>query len=189
MVACDVEPAMSDISRRVRFERLARDMYHPLLRYARRRVPADDADDVVSDVLLTVWRRLDDVPDEALPWAYGVARLVIANRRRSRSRHLRLLERLESERGPGWQSEPELGDLDPDLEVAWLRLADAEREILRLWAWEQLEPREIAEVLQLTPNAATLRLRRARSKLASALERQNPGSSGHEVIDKAEESA
>jgi RNA polymerase sigma-70 factor (ECF subfamily) len=49
-------------------------------------------------------------------------------------------------------------------------LPEGDREILRLWAWERLEPGEIAMVLQVSPNAATLRLSRARRKLADALE-------------------
>lgn len=180
---------MSLPSSRARFERLAAELYDPLLRYARRRVAMDEADDVVADVLLTVWRRLDDVPEEALPWAYGVARRVIANTRRGRRRHLRLVERLESEPSPRWHSPPDVEELDPDLDAALLSLSRSDREVLRLWAWEQLEPREIANVLGMTPNAATLRLRRARAKLASELERQNQARSGHEMSDKAEESA
>ncbi|MGH8946958.1 MAG: RNA polymerase sigma factor, partial [Acidimicrobiia bacterium] len=58
-------------------------------------------------------------------------------------------------------------------------LSAADQEMLRLWAWEQLEPREIAVVLGLTPNAATLRLSRARKKLAEVLTRQDEGLVGH----------
>lgn len=180
---------MPNASPREHFENLAAEVFDPLIRYARRRVPPDEVDDVVADVMLTAWRRLGDVPAEPLPWVYGVARHVIANRRRGRRRHLRLVERLESEPGTRWHSPPDLGDLDPELESALMAIGESDREILRLWAWEQLEPREIAQVLGTTSNAATLRLRRARSKLASELGRQNRGPSGHELIDKAEESA
>jgi RNA polymerase sigma-70 factor (ECF subfamily) len=36
--------------------------------FARRRVAAGDADDVVAEVFLAAWRRLSDVPSEPLPW-------------------------------------------------------------------------------------------------------------------------
>jgi RNA polymerase sigma-70 factor, ECF subfamily len=39
---------------------------------------------------LTAWRRLDEVPDPALPWLLGVARRVVANQRRGEQRRERL---------------------------------------------------------------------------------------------------
>jgi RNA polymerase sigma-70 factor (ECF subfamily) len=41
--------------------------------------------------------------------------------------------------------------------------------VLRLWAWEQLAPREIAVVLGVTPNAASIRLHRATRRLRERL--------------------
>ena len=51
----------------------AAEVYEPLQRYLRRRAHADDAADALADTLLVVWRRLDDVPDDPLPWCYGAA--------------------------------------------------------------------------------------------------------------------
>jgi RNA polymerase sigma-70 factor (ECF subfamily) len=59
-------------------------------------------------------------------------------------------------------------------------LDEADRELLRLWAWEQLEPREIAVVLDTTPNAVSLRLSRAKKKVARSIERQNGTAAGQE---------
>ena len=42
-------------------------------------------------------------------------------------------------------------------------------EILRLWAWEQLEPSEIAVVLDISTVTARVRLHRARRRLESHL--------------------
>ena len=76
-----------DPARERRFEAVAREVYEPLQRYLRRRANADDAGDVLADSLLTIWRRIDDVPaDDPLPWCYGVARRSLANHRRGRSR-------------------------------------------------------------------------------------------------------
>jgi RNA polymerase sigma-70 factor (ECF subfamily) len=174
-------------ARRARFEAVVADIYDPLQRYLRRRGPGEAVSDVLADVLLTVWRRLDEVPDEGvLPWSYGVARRTLANHRRAASRHLRLVSRLEAER-PVFADDPADSFEDPELAAALAGLPAAEQEVLRLWAWEQLEPREIAQVLGSTANAVSLRLSRARKKLTDALTRQDPSGAGHIGDETAEE--
>ncbi len=169
----------SSLARRRRFEALAAEVYEPIQRYVRRRVDDHAADDVVSETLLTLWRRLDDVPAHAhLPWAYGVARRHIANHRRSTARRLRLVHRAQAEPPPAQSADT---PLDPELDVALAALAESDRELLRLWAWEQLGPAEIAPVLGLSPNAVSIRLHRAKKKLAENLEqaRKIQAPSGH----------
>src|SRR5215203_3302848 len=62
-----------------------------LVAYCRRRVARDVVDDVMADVFLSAWRRIDHIPAGAeLPWLYGVARNVVANHRRSDTRRSRL---------------------------------------------------------------------------------------------------
>ncbi len=175
------------VDRAARFHEIAEDVFEPLQRYLFRRVPRQDAEDLLSDVLLTVWRRIDDAPpDGALPWCYGIARRTLANHRRAGRRGLRLVERLGSERLP---HHPDPADLqgDPDLQEAMSDLNAGDREVLRLWAWEQLEPREIALVLGVTQNAATLRLSRARRRLGQSLERQVDRAAGHREVTGTEE--
>jgi RNA polymerase sigma-70 factor (ECF subfamily) len=177
----------SEGARRARFEAVVADIYDPLQRYLRRRAPSDEASDVLSDVLLTVWRRLDEMPaGAALPWSYGVARRTLANHRRSASRHLRLVSRLEAER-PVFADDPADSLGDTELAAALASLPAADQEVLRLWAWEQLEPREIAEVLGSTVNAVSLRLSRARKKLSDLLTRQDSSEAGHIGDETAEE--
>lgn len=148
------------------------EVYEPLQRYLRRRVDAATADDVLSDALLVLWRRLGDVPgDAALAWSYGVARRCLANALRGAARQERLVERLS-------HAPPPPAD-DPVLEEAVSRLPDADRELLRLWAWEQLPPREIALVLGISPNAASIRLHRATKKLRDELARKDGPAAGH----------
>ena len=178
----------SDFERRRRFEEIAEEVFEPLQRYLRRRTDPDRAQDALSDVMLVVWRRIDDVPvDAALPWTYGIASRVLANQRRGDGRHLKLVERLEAE--PRVDRVPDHADAGPDseLEAALAQLPDHDREYLRLWAWEGLEPREIATVLGVTANAATLRLSRARSKLAKKLERQDRPRPGHKRVEGTQE--
>ncbi len=87
-----------DIRRRqARFDALYAAHLRPVLGFAVRRArqPADAAD-VVAEVFLVAWRRLDDVPpgDRARLWLYGVARGVLANQRRAAARRSRLGDRL-----------------------------------------------------------------------------------------------
>jgi RNA polymerase sigma-70 factor (ECF subfamily) len=170
----------SDLERRRRFEEVAAEVHDPLQRYLRRRASIDDADEVFGDVLLTIWRRLDAVPRQAvLPWCYGVARRHLANKRRSAVRHLRLVERIATVGQPELVFDPFEGRDHPELADAMLALSEAEREVVTLWAWEQLEPREIAVVLDTTPNAVSLKLSRAKAKLADRITRQTDTGAGH----------
>jgi RNA polymerase sigma-70 factor (ECF subfamily) len=165
--------------RRDRFEAVFTEVYEPVQRYARRRVDADVVDDIVADTMLTLWRRLDDVPvDVHVPWAYGVARRHIANWRRSSGRRVRLLRRVAIE--PSNSSVPD-HPLEVELQAALAALDGADRELLELWAWEQLEAAELAIVLGITANAASIRLHRAKKRLTANFEiaRKNEASSGH----------
>jgi len=56
-----------------------------------------EAEDVVSEVFLVCWRRLDIVKDPAALWILEVARKVCANQRRSWDRRGALKTRLDCE--------------------------------------------------------------------------------------------
>jgi RNA polymerase sigma-70 factor (ECF subfamily) len=153
-----------DDAERRRFEDVVAVVYEPVQRYLRRRTDEASADDVLGDVLLVLWRRLGDVPaDSPLPYAYGVARGCLANSVRSAARQERLVQRLAR------QPRAAAPDDDAVLAEALEALPDADRELLRLWAWEQLAPAEIALVLGISANAASIRLHRAKQKLRELL--------------------
>jgi RNA polymerase sigma-70 factor (ECF subfamily) len=177
----------SDRRRQERFLAVVADVYEPLQRYLARRATPDDAAEVLNDALTVLWRRVDEVPANApLPYCYGVARRCLANHRRGSQRRLRLLDRLASQRiddvaDPGSTVEA----MDPELAAAMQTLTPAEREIVHLWGWERLEPREIAVALDATPNAVSVALTRARRKLAARLDRQDPAGPGHNVDGRA----
>ncbi|MCO8271077.1 hypothetical protein M1L60_10780 [Actinoplanes sp. TRM 88003] len=67
------------------FNRLWLEHAPAVLRYARRRVDDEQADEVVAETFVVAWRRLAEIPAAELPWLFGVARRVSANVRRSRS--------------------------------------------------------------------------------------------------------
>ena len=131
-------------SRAARFAKLADEVAEPVRRYAARRVPPHQVDDVVADVFLVLWRRLDDVPaGDPLPWAYGVARKCLANTRRSGRRHLELVDKVTRLDPPRSYEATESYD---DVHNALAQLSDLDRELVQLWAWEGLPPRDIAAV-------------------------------------------
>ena len=165
-------------ARRARFEELAAQLIEPLRRFLVRRTDPATADDVLADTLLVCWRRLDEVPAEALPWAYGVARNCLANAQRGVRRQERVAAKIAVVDPPA-QVVDEPGDVDADVTRALAVLRPEDAELLRLWAWEQLTPAEIAGVLDVTPNAVSIRLLRARGKLRDEL-RKTAAAPGHE---------
>jgi RNA polymerase sigma factor (sigma-70 family) len=172
---------------RVRFEALAHAVTVPLHRYLLRRADADAVDDILAETLLVLWRRIEDVPglsagpvvdpDAVLPWCYGVARGCLANARRAERRRLSLVERLNRT-----AQRPQMVAADhTDLQAALERLSELDREVVLLWAWEGLTPGQIAQVSGLTANAVSIRLHRAKKKLAVMLGRKDGIAAGHET--------
>jgi RNA polymerase sigma-70 factor (ECF subfamily) len=151
-----------------RFEQLYRDYADRVHAYALRRTSPAAADDVVAEVFLVVWRRLHKVPEEPLPWLYGVARRVVANRRRTESRAAALHERLSEHGRPGEPAThgPEVDDL---VQRALAGLGERDRELLLLIAWEGLRVNEAAAALGVRSGTLAVRLHRARQRLADAL--------------------
>ena len=179
-----------DLARRERFESVVDVVYEPLQRYLGRRAQAADVSELLNDSLLVIWRGLEQIPaDDPLPWSYGIAKRCLANHRRGSRRRLRLVGKL-TEVAPRHQSAPDVpmsGFDNPRLEAAIGELDESERELVRLWAWERLEPRQIAVVLDTTPNAVSLRLTRVKKKIVSSIERQNDATAGQEGLGHGKE--
>jgi RNA polymerase sigma factor (sigma-70 family) len=164
--------------REARFRRLYAERYRAVLAYALRRSPSEgDAEELVAETFLVLWRRIDKAPsdEEVLPWLFGVARRVLANQERARRRRERLRDRLRSlpEDLPDFEARM-LDRLDAQVVVnALSELSWKDREVLLLAAWEGLSTRDIALALGCSENAAMLRLHRARKRLAEVCEKEN----------------
>lgn len=154
------------------FEALFNRSYRAVHAYAARRVPPEAVQDVVSETFLIAWRRRAELDEQALPWLLAVARRVAANHRRADARRGALQERLRSE--PSSSEQSTAGGRDPALASALARLAERDREALMLVAWEQLDHRAAAKAMGCSTGAFTVRLHRARRKLAHALAAQQP---------------
>lgn len=154
---------------RARFEALYRAYAGAVRAYARRRSDAQTADDVVADVFVVAWRRLDDVPEDPLPWLLGVARRVLANRRRGAARDARLRARLRVERIGAGAADLVPAAFDEAIVCALGALRERDREVLLLIGWEGLTSAQAARVLGVRPNTFAVRLRRARRRFERAL--------------------
>lgn len=176
---------MSQADHRRRFESVVVEVVEPVRRYLWRRAEPDAAEDVLSETLLVLWRRVEDIPVDAVPWSIGVARLQLANDERSRRRQHRLINRIATV-DPPREIATEAGNPVDDAvrnTIAQLRPQDAE--VLRLWAWEELELREIAHVLGVSVNAATVRLHRAKQRFSDRWSKTHGGIGHVDVTERS----
>lgn len=148
-----------------------------MLAYALRRTATPhDAEDVVAATYLTAWRRLDDVLDATVPvaWLYRVAAGHLANQRRGSGRLAAFRHRLFPVPPP--PPDPADAPVAAENRASVLRalatLSAADQELLRLVAFEELSPTEIAEVWGVPSRLVRVRLHRARRRLQAALERR-----------------
>jgi RNA polymerase sigma-70 factor (ECF subfamily) len=125
-------------------------------------------------VFFVAWRKIESVPmgEETLPWLYGVARNAVRNSGRSVRRHARLVAKLGAVRDvPAAGPETQVVRRSESSRVltALDGLRPADREVLRLRAWEGLSASQIADVLGLSLAAAEKRSARALQRLETAV--------------------
>ena len=157
-----------------RFTELFGIYYSPVLAYARRRVGADLAQDVVAETFLAAWSNFDELPPRPLPWLYRTAHFAVANQRRTLARRGRLDDRarLLLVSSDVAHDHSELIAADMELAAAFRSLSEADREVLRLAAWDGLTVAAIGTVLGCSAVAAKARLYRARQRLSGKLDAQ-----------------
>lgn len=180
------------VSEETRFEDLYNRYSKQIHAYCARRAGDSDSTDLVAEVFLVAWRRIDRIPSgrEGLYWLYGVAFRVVRRRWRTITRRARLVERLKSRI-----------DVDPDaladivvvqrqeyqlVREAASRLRTTDQEILRLTLWEELTHEEVSRVLGIEVGAVKQRAHRARHRLGVEYrrligEQPNPPLLGKEV--------
>jgi RNA polymerase sigma-70 factor (ECF subfamily) len=121
---------------------------------------------------LIAWTKRDQIPsspDQARPWLFGVARNVLKREREVGARTSAAVEALA--RALQDSATPTPPD---DVVIAALsQLSPLDREIIEMLAWDQLAPREVAAVLDLSPNIVRIRAHRARLKLREQLRDTN----------------
>lgn len=140
---------------------------------------ADDVADLVSDTFMIALQasgRYVPETNTALPWLYGIARRVLARQRRRKTGFAKLVTKSTNSqvRYNGIEEDAIADAIDaarsaPALTAALGALSKGERDVLELVAFEGLSPSEAAVVLELTPNAARLKLSRARRHMRGIL--------------------
>ncbi|MGL5825533.1 MAG: RNA polymerase sigma factor [Nocardioides sp.] len=173
--------------REQRFREIYDSAYVDLLRFVRRRVHATHAEDVVGEVMLVAWRRLDDVPADmsaARAWLFGVARKTLHNTHRRETKHdaaaVRLAEVRDGLGDPG--QHPDLVAHRVDIAAAWPLLSATHQEAIALSVLDGLNASEAATVLGISPTAFRLRLSRARRTLRRHVHSTSAGDSAPGVF-------
>nr|WP_110205792.1 sigma-70 family RNA polymerase sigma factor [Nocardioides daejeonensis] len=170
--------------REERFRSIYDSTYVDLLRFVRRRVHPTHAEDVVGDVMLVAWRRLDDVPAEpsaARAWLFGVARKTLQNARRRENRHEAVAVRLAdaTHRPSDASLHPDLVACRVDIAAAWPQLSVTDQEAIVLAVLDGLTAPQAAAVLGISATAFRLRLSRARRALRREI---NPAPIGDTLL-------
>ena len=150
-----------------------------LLRFLARRVDPAEAEDLLGEVFRIAFERrpaFDRSRDSARPWLYGIAANLVAKHYRSETRRLRALARAGAARVPD-EDPAERAVAAADAGVRWARVVDAigvlpeaERQVLLLFAWEELSYEEIATALGVPVGTVRSRLSRARGRLTALTE-------------------
>jgi RNA polymerase sigma-70 factor, ECF subfamily len=170
----DVDP--TGVERAELFTRLFEAHHTKVLAYARRRLGVDAADDAVADTFLAAWNNLERLSGDPLIWLYSLARGAVSHHRRRLGRIAGLNERSSrlAFRGATPDHAEFIGWQDP-FNVAFARLRESDREVLRIAIWEGLKPSEAAVVLGCSAVAFKVRLHRARRELRCLLDADQAG--------------
>ena len=151
------------------FNAVFRALLPEVSKFLSRRVDPSDVEDIASDLFELAWAKRSQIPaGMELPWLYKSARYLISNHYRKNSGRARIFSTLqEPVAAPSAES---IAMADLTLSHAWAKLSEKDQEVLALWSFEGLEVNQIAKVLEISENAANVRLSRARSNLKSQLD-------------------
>ncbi|GAA4486115.1 sigma-70 family RNA polymerase sigma factor [Actinoallomurus oryzae] len=155
-----------------RFTALYDRHYRSVLGYALLRAGQDAAEDVVSEVFLVAWRRLDDLPDPPLPWLLGVARNLLHKQYDAGRRRQALADRIASATTADDLAGPDVAEGIVDrttVRAALSALGERDVETIVLATWYDLAPRDAARVMGCSTTTFAVRLHRARKRLSRAL--------------------
>lgn len=160
----------------LRLELLVHENFGRVAAYLLSRTDRESAGEALARTLEVVWRRLEHVPAEPLPWLLGVARRVLADQWRAQSRQDALISRLTESEAHRQRAATSDGEASEDATVerlyaiqALAALTDTDREALLLVAWDGLTTRQAAAVLGCSRGTFAVRLFRARSRLKDQL--------------------
>ena len=149
--------------------------FDAVFRYLRRRVGRELAEDLAAEVFAEAFRgrqRYDASRADARPWLYGIAVNLLRHHYREEERKLRAFARSgidEVVTDDRALDRVEATSASREIAVVLASLPAAEREVLLLHAWAELDHAEIAEALAIPPATVRTRLHRARARLRERL--------------------
>lgn len=155
----------------------------PMVRYLRRRLGDDAAEDAAVDVFAQAAnpRPADDRAVAPRPWLYSIATGVISERWRTERSRLEAVEWLARQPRVPHPALTPLRRLDPRIATAIRGLAAAERETLLLVAWGELDHDDVAATLGVSVATVRARLISVSEQVQSAVPALTPGVSGSSV--------
>jgi RNA polymerase sigma-70 factor (ECF subfamily) len=156
------------------YEGLYRTHAQAVYAYCLRRTTTDEAKDAMADVFVVAWKRFSVVPegDGALPWLYGVAKNVLADKHRSARRRDRLFAKALSNFEalvPGPEGQVVRRSEHEAVVAALTQLPEVDQEIILLVEWEGLSREQVAEMMFLSRSAIDKRMSRAYKRMAQTL--------------------
>ena len=195
-----VAAAMSDavvasVEHPHRFEAVFEQYHRTIHQYLARAVGRDHADEHAGDVFVAAFAaraRYDPALGSVRGWLFGIATNVRRTRARSHARGRRAWSRVDTDRDAhegGFEIVEE--GLDYGRRLAWVtafmqELSETDRDVLVLYAWQQLSYPEIAQALGVEIGTVRSRLARARGRLRELLAANGevPGGRGNSPDDE-----
>jgi len=150
------------------FTTLYRGLLPQISSYLVRRCDRADVEELASRVFEIAWQKRAQAPKGfELAWLYRIAGFVVANHRRALNSEKSFVARFKPlDFAP---SPEDIAIADLSLSKAWSKLNPFERQAISLTAFEGLSNQDAAKVLEISPNAFTQRLAKARANLKAHL--------------------
>lgn len=164
--------AFDEHVRNARFEEIFCAHYHSVERFIAARYPTLDSGDIVALTFEVAWRRFDEIPDgTTVAWLMGVAQNHARNALRSYRRRAEAIQKVASDRTvqrASLDGDLLLREAAEPLAAALDDVAPMDREVIELAALEGLRGVKLAGALGISAASASVRLHRARRRLAAA---------------------
>ncbi|MFD2840648.1 RNA polymerase sigma factor [Populibacterium corticicola] len=149
-------------------------------RYLARRIGESVADDILSETFLVAFEKratFDQSHTNALPWLFGIAINLVHRHRIAEARTFKLAERTAVIDSVDDETRNSDSAVDAAVEVQRLagklrKLNKADRDVLLLYAWEDLTYEQIGVALGIPTGTVRSRLNRARKILRSSSTQQ-----------------
>jgi RNA polymerase sigma-70 factor (ECF subfamily) len=152
--------------------------HHPAVhRYLARRIGSDLADELAAETFAVAFAkrgRYDASVADVRPWLFGIATKLAHRHWRREERELRAYARTGVDAAAPSPAESVTARADcavagPAIAAALAALTADERDVLLLYAWEELDQPEIAAALSIALGTVKSRLHRARARVRQSL--------------------